>query len=106
MKVGLCNGIHPPRISYSQYVNCWKVEADRGEDLGVVCDKIAASEFSELKPTAGFRGRGMSCDLSASMRITRLATAEERALLPGKALEEAHVLRVSIFHYSLRSAIK
>lgn len=37
-----------------------KVEADRGEDLGVVCGKIACSDFREEKPTAGYRGRGHS----------------------------------------------
>eukprot|EP01041_Mallomonas_annulata_P002272 gene2272-4421_t len=71
-----------------------KVEADRGEDLGVVCDKIQAAEFREEKPTAGFRGRGIACDLADCKRITRLATDEERELLPGKAMEEMQVLQV------------
>jgi uncharacterized protein YajQ (UPF0234 family) len=37
-----------------------KVEADRGEDLGIVCGKIASSDFREERPTAGYRGRGSS----------------------------------------------
>ena len=71
-----------------------KVEADRGEDLGVVCHKVPQSEFKEEKPTAGYRGRGLACDLDDCKRIIRLATDEERAMLPMKALEEAHVLQV------------
>ena len=71
-----------------------KVEADRGEDLGVVCDKVAASEFREEKPTAGYRGRGLACDLGDCKRITRLATEEERVMLATKAIEEMQVLQV------------
>jgi len=37
-----------------------KVEADRGEDLGIVCGKISCADFKEEKPTAGYRGRGYS----------------------------------------------
>jgi hypothetical protein len=37
-----------------------KVEADRGEDLGVVVSKTLLDEFVEFIPTAGYRGRGFS----------------------------------------------
>ena len=81
----------PRHIRIGDFV---KVEADRGEDLGVVCNKTQASEFKEEKPTAGFRGRGVASDLEDCKRITRLATEEERALLPAKAMEEMQILQV------------
>ena len=38
-----------------------KVEADRGEDMGIVLSKIPIDQFEEVIPTAGYRGRGFSC---------------------------------------------
>ncbi len=35
-----------------------KVEADRGEDMGIVLSKSPACDFEEVIPTAGYRGRG------------------------------------------------
>ena len=34
------------------------MEADRGEDLGVVVSKTSIDDFVEFVPTAGYRGRG------------------------------------------------
>ncbi len=47
-----------------------KVDADRGEDLGIVCGKISCSDFKEEKPTAGFRGRGFSVIQGCSVVLT------------------------------------
>ena len=70
-----------------------KVEADRGEDLGVVCMKIAYSDFREEKPTAGFRGRGFSAE-EDDKKILRCATESEKVQLPSKLSEETKALLV------------
>lgn len=72
-----------------------KVEADRGEDLGVVCKKIARSDFREERPTAGFRGRGYSVMQEDGKRLLRIATDDETAQLPAKLCEEMKTLMVS-----------
>jgi hypothetical protein len=34
-----------------------KVEADRGEDMGIIISKIPSSDYKENIPTAGYRGK-------------------------------------------------
>ena len=71
-----------------------KVEADRGEDLGIVCGKIPCNEFREEKPTAGYRGRGYAITQEDNKRLIRLATDEERVHLSLKFAEENSTLQV------------
>lgn len=72
-----------------------KVEADRGEDLGVVVSKSLVEDFVEFIPTAGYRGRGYSAGLGEKKYIIRFATAEERMLLRNKVEDEERTLQVS-----------
>jgi cell fate regulator YaaT (PSP1 superfamily) len=72
-----------------------KVEADRGEDLGVVVSKSLVEDFIEFVPTAGYRGRGYSAGLGEKKYIIRFATAEERMLLRNKVEDEERTLKVS-----------
>jgi len=72
-----------------------KVEADRGEDLGVVTSKTALEDFVEPtkgKPAKTGGGRGNS--LLDAKRILRFATEEEKIQLVEKIREEEQVLRV------------
>ena len=81
----------PRNIQVGDFV---KVEADRGEDLGLVCAKIPCHEFKELKPTAGFRGRGAAAIQEEHKRIIGFATEEEKKKLPQKLAEEKSALGV------------
>eukprot|EP01031_Cornospumella_fuschlensis_P041109 gene41109-50154_t len=65
-----------------------KVEADRGEDLGVVLSKTRMEDFEEVMPTAGYRGRGFASGQGERKCILRLASAEERASVAGKVHDE------------------
>ena len=67
-----------------------RVEADRGEDLGVVLTRIPARDFKEPLTTAGFRGRGFTAGIQGSNLhwITRLATAEELMQVESKVADE------------------
>ena len=71
-----------------------KVEADRGEDMGIVLAKIPADCFEEVVPTAGYRGRGFSTGQGEKKYLFRVATAEERAALQNKVNEEEKALEV------------
>ena len=71
-----------------------KVEADRGEDLGVVVSKSLVEDFVEFVPTAGYRGRGYSAGLGEKKYIIRFATTEERMLLRNKVEDEERTLQV------------
>lgn len=71
-----------------------KVEADRGEDMGIVLAKLPAREFEEVIPTAGYRGRGFSSGQGERKYLFRLATPEERASLADKVADEEHALAV------------
>ena len=67
-----------------------RVEADRGEDLGVVLTRVPARDFKEPLTTAGFRGRGFTAGIQGSSLhwITRLATAEELMQVESKVADE------------------
>lgn len=71
-----------------------KVEADRGEDLGIVIDKTPSTHFPDVEYTAGQRGYP-TAEHREIKRITRLATIEERERLQSKFLEEETALHVS-----------
>jgi hypothetical protein len=71
------------------------VEADRGEDLGLVRDRIHVSEYEEDKHTAGHRGRGFALGSGGELKsVLRLATMEERSLISEKVAEEEVTLQV------------
>lgn len=71
-----------------------KVEADRGEDMGIVLAKCPVDSFEEVIPTAGYRGRGFSSGQGERKYLYRLATAEERSSLTEKVADEEHTLEV------------
>lgn len=72
-----------------------KVEADRGEDMGIVLAKCPMDSFEEVIPTAGYRGRGFASGHGERKYLYRLATTEERASLIGKVQDEERALEVS-----------
>ena len=71
-----------------------KVEADRGEDMGVIISKVPSANFTETIPTAGYRGRGFSSGQTDKKFILRLATLEERRSLIEKVRDEEKALEV------------
>lgn len=72
------------------------VEADRGEDLGIIRDKTHITQYEEEKHTAGHRGRGFAAGNNGEVKhILRVATTEERALLVDKMMEEELTLQVA-----------
>lgn len=71
-----------------------KVEADRGEDMGVVLSKIHQKDFEEVVPTAGYRGRGFSSGQGEKKYLYRLATQEEKKSLKIKVEDEEQALEV------------
>jgi len=71
-----------------------KVEADRGEDMGIVLAKCPVDSFEEVVPTAGYRGRGFSSGHGERKYLYRLATAEERTALSGKVHDEEKALEI------------
>jgi hypothetical protein len=100
------NFIPGPRVVGDLKIGCYvKVEADRGEDLGIVVNKIPAEKFNTSGRTA-FRGSpggvsDMGILLAPSMtnladlkRVVRLATHDEVALLAAKREEEEELLKV------------
>lgn len=78
-----------------------KVEADRGEDMGIVLSKSLATDFEEVIPTAGYRGRGFSSGQGERKFLFRLATSEERASIAIKVIDEERALEVNL-NYSIR----
>jgi hypothetical protein len=79
-----------------------KVEADRGEDLGIVLSKTHVEEFEETIPTAGYRGRGYSNGQVDRKLILRLATVQEKLMLAEKVDDEEKVLAVSFNYIKLQ----
>jgi len=94
------NFVLGPRISRDLKIGTYvKVEADRGEDLGIVVGKIPAEKYnfsnSRSSFTAGLGPQpgigGSAADLK---RIIRLATHDEVGLLAMKRDEEEELLRI------------
>ena len=99
-----------PRLTRDLDIGCYvKVEADRGEDLGIVVGKMSAEKFNASAGRVSFRSGSSSpaSDLggmgtpgaspsSASdlKRVIRLATHDEVNLLAMKREEEEELLNV------------
>jgi cell fate regulator YaaT (PSP1 superfamily) len=96
--------IAPREVKVGSYV---KVEADRGEDLGIVISRVPAEKYctnnsstsrSGLRssigepPTAG--SSAVSCAAGDLKKVVRLATDEEISLLEDKRLEEDALLKI------------
>jgi len=71
-----------------------KVEADRGEDLGVVTD---ACHMQDLVVERSNRKIEVKADRPRIGKIVRVATRSERAQLPEKHRLEMYVVAVSAF---------
>lgn len=63
--------------------------------MGIVLSKSPASDFEEVIPTAGYRGRGFSSGQGERKFLFRLANQEERAALVIKVEDEERALEVS-----------
>lgn len=99
------NFVIGPRVSRDLKIGCYvKVEADRGEDLGIVVAKVPADKFSSGSRST-FRGTSPqgeatmsiapgSAGISDLKRIIRLATHDEVSLLNLKREEEEELLKV------------
>lgn len=92
------NFVPGPRISRDLKIGTYvKVEADRGEDLGIVVGKLPAEKFSSLSSRVSFTAGmgpppvGSPADLK---RIIRLATHDEVTLLGLKREEEEELLKI------------
>lgn len=100
------NFIAGPRINRDLDIGCYvKVEADRGEDLGIVVGKMSAEKFNASAGRASFRPPSSNpTDLGASgttptcaadlKRVIRMATHDEVNLLTIKREEEDELLRI------------
>jgi hypothetical protein len=95
------NFVLGPRISRDLKIGTYvKVEADRGEDLGIVVGRAAADKYNfppgrpnfsaAMAPPGGLPGAG-AADLK---RIIRLATHDEVSLLGMKREEEEELLKI------------
>ncbi|KAL7580976.1 hypothetical protein ACA910_005790 [Epithemia clementina (nom. ined.)] len=94
------NFVLGPRITRDLKIGTYvKVEADRGEDLGIVVGKVPADKFnfaSRTQYTAGMGPPGGMGGSSAAdlKRIIRLATHDEVSLLGIKREEEDELLKI------------
>lgn len=93
------NFVPGPRISRDLKIGTYiKVEADRGEDLGIVVGKVAAEKYSFASRTTFSAGIGPPPSLNAAAvdlkRIVRLATHDEVSLLCLKREEEEELLKI------------
>jgi hypothetical protein len=104
------NFIPGPRIIGELKIGCYvKVEADRGEDLGIVMNKMTMDKFCSLGGRTGFRVAGSpamgndvgmlpasttTTNLTDLKRVVRLATQDEVSLLSAKREEEEELLRI------------
>ena len=94
------NFVLGPRITRDLKIGTYvKVEADRGEDLGIVVGKIPVEKFSTYASRSSFSaGMGPSSggNVTDLKRIIRLATHDEVSLLGIKREEEADLLRICL----------
>ena len=94
------NFVLGPRITRDLKIGTYvKVEADRGEDLGIVVGKVPADKFNfagRTQYTAGMGPPGGMGGTSAAdlKRIIRLATHDEVSLLGIKREEEDELLKI------------
>jgi len=89
---------HAPRdIKVGSYV---KVEADRGEDLGIVISRVPGDRYNVVNETSRSvnetttTGGVMGCGATDLKKILRPATDEEISLLEDKLQEEESLLNV------------
>lgn len=85
-----------PRIQRDLKIGTYvKVEADRGEDLGIVVGKLSAEKYSYSRAsfTAGMGPSGPA-GVNDLKRIIRLATHDEVSLLSVKRDEEEELLNI------------
>jgi hypothetical protein len=103
------NFVAGPRLNRDLDIGCYvKVEADRGEDLGIVVGKMSAEKFNASAGRASFRTAGQSprddmgmgapgvspSSASDLKRVIRLATHDEVNLLAVKREEEEELLSI------------
>lgn len=94
------NFILGPRINRDLKIGTYvKVEADRGEDLGIVVGKLPPEKFtnnfsSRSSFTAGMGPSAVGSSLADLKRIMRLATHDEVSLLGLKREEEEELLQI------------
>jgi PSP1 C-terminal conserved region len=94
------NFVLGPRISRDLKIGTYvKVEADRGEDLGIVVGKLPPEKFnnsfsSRSSFTAGMGPPPIGSSLADLKRIMRLATHDEVSLLGLKREEEEELLKI------------
>ena len=92
------NFVLGPRISRDLKIGTYvKVEADRGEDLGIVVGKVSADKYNLSSGRGGFGGppsAGMGSGAADLKRIVRLATHDEVSLLSLKREEEDELLSI------------
>ena len=91
------NFVLGPRISRDLKIGTYvKVEADRGEDLGIVVGKIPADKYNFANRNQYTAGMGPPPGTGAAdlKRIIRLATHDEVALLGMKREEEEELLGI------------
>jgi PSP1 C-terminal conserved region len=98
-----------PRVVGDLKIGCYvKVEADRGEDLGIVMNKMTMDKFCSVGGRTGFRVTGSAAigndmgmlpasnpiNLADLKHVIRLATQDEVSLLSAKRGEEEELLRI------------
>mmetsp|Transcript_9599 Transcript_9599/g.14745 ORF Transcript_9599/g.14745 Transcript_9599/m.14745 type:complete len:940 (-) Transcript_9599:1442-4261(-) len=98
------NFIPGPRVTRDLKIGCYvKVEADRGEDLGIIVGKVPAerynvsgrSSFRSNEPAAGAIPPASSPSGASDLkRIIRNATHDEVSLLAVKREEEEELLKI------------
>jgi len=91
------NFVLGPRISRDLKIGTYvKVEADRGEDLGIVVGKVPADKYNFANRNQYTAGMGPPPGTGAAdlKRIIRLATHDEVALLGMKREEEEELLGI------------
>lgn len=94
------NFILGPRINRDLKIGTYvKVEADRGEDLGIVVGKLPPEKFtntfaSRSSFTAGMGPPSVGSSFADLKRIMRLATHDEVSLLGLKREEEEELLQI------------
>ena len=94
--------LHPSGPRSIQPGDFVRVEADRGEDLGVVLAKISETEFRDPVPTAGYRGRGFFSGHNERKWLLRMASVTERLQIRDKVQDEEDALRVICDQVAIR----
>jgi hypothetical protein len=88
----LSSGISPQSINIGDFV---KVEADRGEDLGVITEVLAMQSFLDMRMQNRIQF-SMDDDSGNVRRILRVASMQERQTLVTKFQDEENILQVCL----------